>query len=133
MNKLALSHDSIGIIASSLCMIHCIGTPFLFIAKACSTACCADTPLWWQAIDYVFLFISFIAIYYTTKNTSNKWIAPSLWLSWFILSLTILNHSFQLINLPNNFIYFPAALIIVLHFYNLKYCNCQEKECCTMS
>ena len=110
MNKLALSHDSIGIIASSLCMIHCIGTPFLFIAKACSTACCADTPLWWQAIDYIFLFISFIAIYYTTKNTSNKWIAPSLWLSWFILSLTILNHSFQLINLPNNFIYFPCRI-----------------------
>ena len=58
MNPRSYSLDNIGIIASSLCMIHCIGTPFLFIAKACSVSCCSDVPIWWQLIDYFFLIKS---------------------------------------------------------------------------
>ena len=68
------SYDNVGIVASSLCMIHCLGTPFLFIAKACSTSCCSEAPIWWQLIDYLFLIISFVAIYFATKNTNHYWI-----------------------------------------------------------
>ena len=63
MNKVVLPYDSVGIIASTLCMIHCIGTPFIFIAKACSATCCSEAPLWWVIIDYIFLFISFSQLY----------------------------------------------------------------------
>ena len=59
MKTKSFSLDKIGIAATALCMIHCIGTPFIFIAKACSTACCAGAPLWWQLIDYFFLIITF--------------------------------------------------------------------------
>ena len=62
------NYDSIGMIAGTLCAIHCIATPFLFVAKACSTVCCADAPLWWKAIDYIFLVISFIAIFLLQKT-----------------------------------------------------------------
>ena len=65
------SYDNLGIIASTLCMIHCIGTPFLFIAKACSTTCCADAPLWWKAIDYAFLIISFLLFILLQKSSNN--------------------------------------------------------------
>ncbi len=130
MNKTTLPLDSIGIIASTLCLIHCIATPFLFIAKACSTACCADTPLWWQTIDYLFLIISFLAIYFISKNLTIQWLKISLWISWFVLLMTILNHSYNFVYLPQNFIYIPSSIIIILHFYNLKYCNCTKKGCC---
>lgn len=111
-------------------MIHCIGTPFLFIAKACSASCGSEAPLWWQMIDYLFLIISFIAIYFVTKKTSLTCIKIAFWSSWFILLLTILNHTFPTFETPKNFIYIPAMAVIVLHFYNLKFCKCSEDNCC---
>ena len=119
-----------GIIASTLCMIHCIGTPFIFIAKACSTTCCAEAPLWWVVIDYIFLFISFIAIYFINKDLKKGWLKNAFWISWFILLFTILNQSLQIIDIPKNFIYIPAISIIVLHFYNLQFCKCKNDACC---
>ena len=130
MKTISYSSDNVGIIASALCMIHCIGTPFLFIAKACTTTCCAEAPLWWQIIDYFFLIISFIAIYLVTQKTSLTWIKIVFWSSWIILLLTILNHTFQTFEIPKNFIYLPASTIIILHFYNLKFCKCSEDSCC---
>lgn len=131
MNKAVIPYDSFGIIASVLCTIHCMATPFIFIAKACSATCCSDAPLWWQVIDYLFLAISFIAIYFISKNLSIRWLKMSFWISWFVLLFTILNHSLLIVNLPNNFIYIPAITIIILHFYNLQFCKCQNDTCCT--
>ena len=129
MYKLSLPFDTIGIIAGSLCTIHCMATPLLFIAKACSTAC-ADAPSWWIMIDYLFLLISFIAIFFTNKVLNIKWLKISFWVSWTLLLLSILDHSFAISFLPHNFIYIPSFLIIVLHFYNLKFCKCENVTCC---
>ena len=130
MNRIYLSFDNIGIIAGTLCAVHCIATPFLFIAKACTSTCCSDAPIWWTVIDYLFLIISFIAIYQTTRNSKKYWLKISMWVSWILLGITIFSHSFNLTFLPNNFIYFPAFSIIVLHFYNLKFCKCKDETCC---
>jgi len=130
MHRCSLSFDIIGIIAGILCTIHCIATPLLFIAKACSTACCANAPKWWIMIDYLFLFISFTAIYFISKNLVIKWLKISFWFSWCLLLFSILDHSFDIFYLPKNFIYIPSFLIIALHFYNVKFCNCQDETCC---
>ncbi len=130
MYKLSLPFDTIGIIAGILCTVHCLATPLLFIAKACSTACCADAPTWWIMIDYLFLFISFTAIYFISKSLNIKWLKISFWISWIILLFTILDHSVGIFILPQNFIYLPSALIILLHFYNLKFCKCKTETCC---
>ena len=118
MKGITINTDSIGIFAGALCMIHCIATPFIFIVKACSATCCADAPLWWTIIDYVFIVISFIAIYFSTKNSRVKWIKFALWISWGLLLITILNHSLLILNLNKYFIYLPASSIILLHIYN---------------
>ena len=130
MYKLSLPFDTIGIIAGMLCTVHCLATPLLFIAKACSSVCCADAPVWWQLIDYAFLIISFIAIYFITKKSTLSWIKITFWISWFLLLLTLLNHTFRIISLPEYLIYIPASAIIILHFYNLKFCKCSEDSCC---
>lgn len=130
MNRYSLPFDTIGIIAGMLCTIHCIATPLLFIAKACSATCCADAPRWWIMIDYLFLFISFTAIFFISKNLGIKWLKISFWVSWCLLLFSILDHSFDISYLPQNFIYIPSFLIIALHFYNVKFCRCKDIRCC---
>ena len=123
--------DKVGIIASALCMIHCIGTPFLFLAKSCSASCCEASPNWWSSLDFLFLLISFFAIYQSSKNYTKKWIKYAMWTSWAFLLALILNEKSHQISIPEYAIYFPALSLVILHFYNLKYCQCKTDTCCT--
>lgn len=122
--------DSIGAIASGLCLLHCIATPFIFIVQSCSLTCCSDTPTWWAFIDYFFLIISFFAIYHSTKTTTSKWIKPALWISWAVLFFIIVNEKMRWLPLHENLIYIPALTLIALHIYNKKYCQCNVNTCC---
>jgi hypothetical protein len=123
--------DSVGAIASSLCLIHCVATPFLFIAQATSATCCSTPPLWWRIMDYIFLLISFFAVYRSTQTTSSSWMKPLLWLSWSLLCFIILNEKISLLSIPEYFIYFPAITLTILHLYNKKYCQCNTTNCFT--
>jgi len=122
--------DILGTFASSLCLIHCVATPFIFIAQSCTATCCEAAPIWWKPIDYIFLVISFFAIYWSTKTTTIIWIKPMLWLSWLGLASIILNEKLELIPLAESAIYFPAIALVILHLYNRKYCKCETDKCC---
>ena len=61
--------DILGTFASSLCLVHCIATPFLFLAQASAATFYSGPPVWWKSLDYVCLAISFLAIFWSTKNT----------------------------------------------------------------
>ena len=121
--------DALGAIASGLCILHCLATPFFFIASACSLSCCNNAPLWWQWMDYVFLGISFFAIKYATKSSAKDWVVQGLWISWVSLFFTILNVKMEWIHLAENLKFIPAFALVGLHMYNMRYCQC-EKECC---
>ena len=125
--------DLIGAIASFTCMIHCIATPFLFIASACSKSCCASAPTWWIWLDFVFLFISFFAVYKSTKLTSKSWMKPALWTAWIALSITIFMEQSDFIYFSEYYKYASAFSLIALHLYNLKYCQCKSGNCCSIS
>ena len=64
--------DIVGAAASSLCMLHCLATPIIFLAGAHSAAHAAEAPVWWILIDYIFLAISFLAIDATRKTSTKK-------------------------------------------------------------
>ena len=130
MTTTTLTTDKIGIIASTLCMIHCIATPFLFLAKSCSSACCESSPSWWSSLDFLFLFVSFFAIYQSSKNSSKIWMKYTMWSTWAFLLAIVLNENIHLFSLTEYVIYFPAITLIVLHVYNLKYCQCKADKCC---
>ena len=123
-------YDSLGALASGLCMIHCIATPFLFIASACTVSCCSATPLWWQWIDYAFLGISLFAVINVSKSSSNKFIKYGLWISWIGLFLFLLNAKFLWFSIPTNLKYVPALSLVTLHLYNLRFSKCKNDECC---
>lgn len=123
--------DFFGVAASILCLIHCISTPFIFLAQAHAACCAAEVPEIWKNLDYLFLAVSFIAIYWSTRNSSKKWIKTALRLSWALLTFTILNEKAQWFSIPEYFIYFPSLGLVGFHIYNLKFCQCKEDKCCT--
>ena len=51
--------DQMGIIANTLCMLHCFATPFLFLTQAQVSTVGHEIPLLWQAVNYIFILISF--------------------------------------------------------------------------
>ena len=130
MINISVETDKVGILASTLCMIHCLATPFLFIAKCSSMSCCGASPIWWSAIDFAFLLISFFAIYQSSKNTLKKWIKYALWFSWILLLVVLINEKLHFFSLFNYFIYVPALMLVVFHVINLKYCKCKVETCC---
>ena len=129
LNQNLSKPDLVGAMTSGLCAIHCMITPFIFLAKAGSTAVHVEVPVWYQMIDYLFIIISFGAVYLAAKNTSKNWMRTALWTTWAILLLAILNETFEALHLPEAAVYVPALAIAGLHLYNQKYCQCEE-ECC---
>jgi len=123
--------DFIGAAASTLCMLHCLMTPFIFAVQVSTLSCSEIGPVWWKSIDYIFLVITFFAIYYTTKSTSLKWMPIALYICWFVLAFLIINESLQFLGLPHVLVYVPAVGLTFLHLYNRRYCRCEQDQCCT--
>lgn len=119
--------DALGALASGLCLLHCIITPFIFIAQS-SVSNHVEVPLWWGTIDIMLIVISFFAVYWSAKNSGKQWITIGLWLCWALMSFVILNEKIGLIELPEYSIYAPAIGLIVLHIYNRKYCKCEDNN-----
>ncbi|WP_425595548.1 MerC domain-containing protein [Saccharicrinis aurantiacus] len=129
--KTIVSADSIGIASSTLCLIHCITTPFIFIAQACTSSCCATAPIWWKVVDFIFLAISFIAVYFSAKSSSKNWISISLYLLFGMISLLIINEHLIFFDVAIFPLYIAASLLAGLHFYNRKCSKCSN-NCCSI-
>jgi hypothetical protein len=121
--------DYFGILASGLCLIHCFATPFVFLVRSCSSACCADTPVWWKIIDYLFVMISLVAVIQVLKSSTKKLVKFGFIVSWLSLLILILNESLIMFSMFKNAVFIPAFFLIFLHFYNIKTCKCEE-SCC---
>lgn len=131
ISKAIPKSDLLGAIASGLCAVHCLATPFLFMAQSCSVSGCSElSPSWWSSIDYVFIGITFLAVYQSGKNTHAPWLKYALYVSWGILSLLIINEKLVFWPLPGLWKYSMAFILITLHLYNLKLCKCAEESCC---
>ena len=131
MNISTIKPDSIGALASSLCLIHCLATPFLFVAKTCTDTCCDSSPAWWFFVDYMFLIISCWAVYQSTQNTSKKFMKPLLWGLWSLLFFAIVNEKLLWVVMSKNVTYTIAISLALVHLYSLRYCQCKTNKCCT--
>ncbi len=118
--------DNLGATFSSLCVIHCFATPFLFITQSYLLV----VPGWWQALNYLFLSISFFAVYKTSKNSSSQMVKTLLYLFWIILAMLLISEEFELFHLPEFITYITGLSLAGLHIYNKRYCQCADDECC---
>ncbi len=123
--------DIFGAVASTLCLVHCIATPFIFIAHSCAAHSCTSAPGWWSGLDYLFLIVSFFAVKRSAKQTAKPFMKPALWISWGTLLILVLNEKVEGVDLPEVFTHISAITLAVLHIYNLKFCQCQTNTCCT--
>jgi len=126
-----INADNMGMASTSLCLVHCLLTPFVFIAQACAVGCCAESPVWWRAVDFLFLVISFAAVYFAAKSSSKRWVKVAFYVLFAMLFLFIVNEHAGSLQLHRIFLYTPAFLLFALHLYNKKNCRC-ENECCTL-
>jgi hypothetical protein len=122
--------DFIGAFTSSLCLLHCVFTPFLFMVQTHTISHGVSVPFWWKMLDFVFLIISFVAIYWSSRNTSKQWMKSALWITWLCLCIIIINEKTAWFSIPEYAIYLPSLGLAFLHLYNRKYCQCQKDECC---
>ena len=109
-----------GLIVGVIIFHTSFSTPLLFII-----------PFWWSGLNYVFIIISFFAVYSSARKTSRKFMKPLLWIGYLLLSSLILNEEFGISHIPEFVNYIAASNLALLHVYNLKYCQCQDEECCS--
>jgi MerC mercury resistance protein len=113
--KIDKGYDMAGITSALLCTVHCLVIPALFLLKFSWT----DNnniklPDWWESVDYVFLVISFIAVFHSARHTPAKAIKVSLWLFWSILAVAIIfSKDFHWLA------YVASAGLITTHFLNI--------------
>ena len=128
--KLVLNNsDTIGIFTSLICSIHCFATPILFVAQS-GFASADIQPIWWESINYLFIVFSFAAVYYSVRNTSKKIMKPMLWICWLFFTTIILNEIIGIVEILELFSYVSAFSLAFAHTYNLRYCQCEDGECC---
>ena len=120
--------DYLGAVAGILCIIHCIITPLLFVINA--ELATKSTLLALQVIGYLFLIISFFAVYKSAVNTTNNVVKVLFFVLWSFLLLLILNESFGVFKIAETFTFISAFSLSSLHIYNLKYCQCADENCC---
>tara|TARA_B100000686_G_C16444730_1_gene788835 strand:+ start:32 stop:421 length:390 start_codon:yes stop_codon:yes gene_type:complete len=125
--RISINHpDNLGATFSLLCILHCYATPFLFITQSYI----ATVPGWWQALNFLFLSISFFAIYRSVQNSTNFTVKSLLFLFWCFLAFLLISEEIELFHLPEILTYGAGFTLASLHIYNKKYCQCNDGECC---
>ena len=130
MNLSIKYSDKVGVASNILCMLHCFATPFIFLSQTQTAHISHDVPFAWQIINYFFITVSAIAVYYSAKNSTNNIVKFLMVVFWLILSFLIISEGLEILHLPEIFTYLSASFLSLLHIYNLNYCTCSDEECC---
>jgi hypothetical protein len=110
--------DLIGILSSSICLLHCLATPLLIAFGAGFIT----NPFF----KYLFLIISFVSIFKATENITSKKTSLLLWISfWGFLFSTLFQEEYEWLHYSG---YLFAILIIIGHILNIKHCRECSKQ-----
>ena len=119
-SNVSMKSDFLGMIASGLCLIHCVATPFLFVAGAGLGIPSKAQPTWWGYLDPIFLVLSLLAVFWSIQGTSLRWIKFLFCALWLLLLVIVLNEKFELYPIAEEAIYIPTIGLILLHLYNSR-------------
>lgn len=111
--------DYIGIVGSVLCIVHCMLVPALAFGSTFAHNHHANAGL--ISLDYFFILINGIAVYYATRDHKSLPLRLLLWgaLSIFSVSLILENHSHVFSWLG----YVGSGLLIAGHMLNIYICQ----------
>ena len=106
--SLFLSSDWLGMASASLCMIHCLLTPFLVLG--------ASQIAWWHDITGLFLVLSAVAVWLSTRQGTHTGIKTLIWVSFALLALCVIGEAYWE---PFHEISYLASLGLVIgHLWN---------------
>ena len=111
--------DYIGIVGSVLCIIHCMLVPALAFGSGLVYDHHAHTGL--LSLDYFFILINGIAVYYATRDHKSILIRSVLWTALTIFSVSLIfegsSHAFTWLG------YIGSGLLIIGHLLNIYICR----------
>ncbi|GAB4050083.1 MerC domain-containing protein [Spirosoma litoris] len=115
-DSLSRKADYIGITGSVLCIIHCLVTPVLLL----TTSLLQDTTLrvGYLSLDYVFIGVNIIAVYFATRHYAPRAIKIALWgfLSLFSIALLLEETAPAFEYLA----YASSAGLVITHILNIR-------------
>lgn len=118
--KKANYSDWLGAMASGLCIVHCELTPLIFTAKPIFYGMIGK-PIHqhglWTGLDYVFLILSLLAVWYSARHTPYTNLRWMLWVAWtvFACGLLLESHTFTS---GHWLMYVGSATLVFAHFKN---------------
>ncbi len=123
MERISLKNpDLLGVAASLLCLIHCVLTPFLLLSSVLIVISPhgneEEIPLFWKALEIVFLILSFWSVRQATRQSLHAWIGYGLYIAWSILAITVILELVDVHFLGDYLKYIAVIVLIILHLYN---------------
>lgn len=116
--------DYIGITSSILCLIHCLGLPFLFFIaqyfgfNLFSGLAEEIEHIWF--FDAVFLLTASIAVYFALKHAHSKNIKILLSAGWVFFAIGVLLEHNEYLHYA---IHLGSVLLIIGHVQNIRLCR----------
>ncbi len=111
--------DYFGIAGSVLCIIHCIVTPLLAVSSSLWMK--DDLIAGLHLMNYLFIAVNGIAVYFATRHAHAPWLNRLLWAAFSIFSVSLLlEESNELFHYTS---YVGSALLIIAHGLNLYFCR----------
>lgn len=117
--------DLIGVVASALCLVHCLVTPFLFLGLFGLSAYTDSVDPVWGSLDWIFLIITLFAVVRSSKSSTRSWLPLAFWSSWALLLAHVVNEKIGWIELPELFVLIPGLALVIFHSINLRDCRCR--------
>ncbi|KGE86980.1 MAG: MerC domain-containing protein [Phaeodactylibacter xiamenensis] len=129
-----IDSDVVGAWASGLCAVHCAATPLLFAAHATAHAGgehlreSGALPWYWAGLDWAFLALAFVAVFFASKRATTSWIKWGMWGALSVIAAVIVSETFELHLVSHAFMYVGAFALIGLHVYNHRQCQACSLE-----
>jgi hypothetical protein len=103
----------VGIVSTTLCVVHCILTPLLLVLVA--------KYEWWGNLTFLFLAISFYAVYDAIKSKPPQHILLLICVSYVFMTAFLLLENFW--DLAEPLSYVASFGLVIGHILNIRYCK----------
>ena len=121
-----------GVAASGLCAIHCTLTPIFFAARPVLEGTMGSHThgvSFWGALDYVFLVLSLVAVWYSARHSGHPTIKKVLWIAWLVFAVGLLSEPLD-IAYGKWLMYAGSLVLVVAHLQNYRYCQSKADGAC---
>jgi uncharacterized membrane protein len=128
--KLHSSIDLSGAAISSICLIHCLGTPLFFLIKPIlgfSDQSHQHGHSHGLGLDVFFLVLSLVAVWYSASHTSQRYIRYLLWLFWMVFALGLILEMTGWAT-EKYLMYFGSLALVATHLTSYRHCKVVEKR-----